>query len=334
MLTSMEKYVLLRLEAVEKLRHVLSNLSEELLEDLFLALADYPVEMITPEDRETLLDNIRYWLRGYAVPLTAVRELERQPRARTLKELEKNAVLVLSGEDIAVEPDVNYEFAQEFVNHVEAAEVLDIASGFGWIPLLLSKRARVLALDRAYLNRIIYQKDKIKIEGTTIELFPDSPSARAHMRREKAKYKDYRDFACLFWRSGGAEMENIILLQGDAVDLRKCRDLTRGVEHEIKTCSLEAVTCFFSFNHILPWREALSEVYRVLTKGGTAWVTLYREHLEKFPLKFAYNWVEQLGVNMVKLREFTELAETLGFKINPIEHRGGALYYLLQLKKI
>jgi SAM-dependent methyltransferase len=332
MLTPREKYVLLRPGAVKKLRTALASPSDELLEELFLALADYPVEIITQEDRELLLDNIRYWLRGYAVPSTALRELElRHPG---LRGLEEKAALVLSGEEIAVEPDVNLEFAREFSRHVDAREVLDVASGFGWIPVLLSKRAKVFALDKAYLNRILYQRDRIVIEGTTIELFPGSPAAREYMRRRKDKFRDYRDFACLFWSSRGAEMGNITLLQGDASNMGKCRDLTNGRDYGIASGSIEAVTCFFGFNHIPSWREALKEVYRVLAKGGEAWITLYREYLEKFPLKFAYNWAEQLGVNMVKIKEFRELAAKLGFKINPInKYQGSTLYYLFQLKK-
>lgn len=329
-LTPREKYVLLGRGGVEKLERVLASPGEELLEELFLALADYPVELITQEDKELLLDNIRYWRRGYAMPLTALRELElRYPR---LRGIEHKAVLVLEGEEIAVEPDVNLEFARGFAEYVKAGEVLDVASGFGWIPVLLSRRAKVLALDKAYLNRVIYQEDRVFIEGTTIELFPGAAGAGEYLRREGVR--DYRDFARLFWSSRKAEMGNILLLQGDASDMTKCRDLTSGREYGIASGSLEAVTCFFGFNHIAPWREALKEVYRVLAKGGEAWVTLYREYLGKFPLKFVYNWVEQLGVTMVKIKEFRELAAKLGFKVTPIDkYQGSTLYYLLRLKK-
>lgn len=326
MLPLREEYALLDMNALRLLRAVLKAPREEQIEDLFLALADFPVEAVTREDRELLLDNIGYWIKGYALPVTALEELG-------IRNPERKAAVILRGEDIAVEPDVNYEFAQDFVSRVKAENVLDMASGFGWVPPLLSRRAKVLALDNAYLNKVVYETDRIYIEGTTIELFPDSPAARDYLRRDR-KLRDYRDFALLFWSSRKADLDRIVPLQGDASELRRCMDLTRNQSCSIGDASMDAVTCFFSFNHVPDWRAALAEAYRVLAEGGEAWVTLYREYLEKFPLKFAYDWTEQLGVKIVKIKDFREQAEELGFRVNPIkEYRGTALYYLLHLKK-
>lgn len=326
MLPPREEYALLKTDALRLLRAALKNPRNDQIEDLFLALADFPVEEITPEDRKLLLDNISYWLKGYTPPVTALKELG-------IRNPEKKAAVILRGEDIAVEPDVNYEFARDFVSRVRGGKILDIASGFGWIPPLLSKKARVLALDKAYLNRVVYEEDRIYIEDTTIELFPDSPSARNYLRRER-KLRDYRDFALLFWNSRQADIDRITLLQGDASDFRRCRDLTRNQECSIEDASVDGVTCFFSFNHIPEWRAALSEVYRVLKRGEDAWVTLYREYLEKFPVKFAYDWTDQLGVKIVKIKDFREQAEELGFQVSPIkDYRGTTLYFLLRLKK-
>lgn len=299
---------------------------DALIEDLFLALADFPVEEITPEDKEILRANMRYWRRGYAVPMTVIRELG----GRDL-----DFQLVLKGDDIAVEPDVNYDFAREFAGHMEAEEVLDVGSGFGWMPALLSSKARVYAMDKAYLNRITYEEDRVGIEGTNIELFPGSPTARAKLLREKDDYRCYADFARLFWRSRGAVLENVTQLMGDAAHMRDCLDLTRSAPHGVASGSAEAVTCFFSLNHIPAWRDVLKEVHRVLAKNKVALVTLYKEHLERFPVKFVYDWVEQLGVNMIDYRVFVKYSRSLGFKDSLLTTQGGdELYYFLRLKKI
>jgi SAM-dependent methyltransferase len=326
MLPLREDYVVLKQKPLRLLRAVLKNPKEKLLDEIILALADYPVDMITRESKELLRENIRYWLKGYAVPFTVLKEVG-------FKEPEKKAQLLLRGEDIAVEPDVNYEFASDFTSRIKAEKILDIASGFGWVPPLLSKKAKVLALDKAYLNRVIYQEDRIYIDGTTIELFPDSRAAREYIKKER-KLRDYRDFALLFWNSRKACMDNITLLQGDATDLRSCQNLNKQEGFPIDDESFEAATCFFAFNHIPNWRGALKETYRVLMEGGEAWTTLYREHLERFPVKFAYNWTEHLKTKIVKIEEFTMQAEKAGFRVKPIKkYRGASLYYLLRLRK-
>jgi SAM-dependent methyltransferase len=326
MLPPRENYALLKKDALGLMRRVLSTPRKERLEDLFLALADYPVEVITPEDMELLTDNVRYWLMGYAVPVTALRELG-------IKDPERRSSIVLRGEDIAVEPDVNHDFARDFVSRVKGGTILDVASGFGWIPPLLSKRARVLAVDKAYLNRVVYAEERIHIENTTIELFPDSPTARSYLMKVR-KLKDYRDFAVFFWKSHGAAVENIVPLQGDASDLRRCVDLSTADDYSVMDGSVDAVTCFFSFNHMPAWRSALEEVYRVLKDGGEAWVALYREYLQKFPVKFAYDWAEQLGIKIVEIKDFQEQARDLGFRVSPVkEYQGTTLYRLLRLKK-
>jgi ubiquinone/menaquinone biosynthesis C-methylase UbiE len=329
MLSPREEYGLPSPKALRWLKQRLRG-GDALLEDLFLALADFPVDEITPEDKELLRANMRYWKRGYAMPMTVVRELGGR---RPLK-IERDFPLILRGVDIAVEPDVNYDYAREFVERVNADEVLDIGSGFGWIPALLSRKARVYALDKAYLNRIIYGDDRITIEGTNIELFPGSPTARRRMRREKDEYRHYRDFARLFWSSRGAKMDNITQLQGDATDMRRCRDLMRDMDYSVASGSLEAVTCFFSLNHISPWQGVLKEVHRVLANGGEALITLYKEHLEKFPVKFVYDWVEQLGAEIIKYGELEGFSRALGFKVSLVPtHKGDEFFYLLQLKK-
>ena len=326
MLPPREEYALLKRDTLRLLRAVLSTHRKERLEDLFLVLADFPVEVIAPEDLELLADNIKYWLRGYAIPVTALRELG-------IKDIERRSTIILRGDEIAVEPDVNSEFARDFVSRVEGDLILDMASGFGWIPPLLSSKARVLAVDKAYLNRVIYGEDRIHIENTTIELFPDSSTARRYLMQVR-RLRDYRDFAVFFWESHDAVMENILPLQGDACDLRRCLNLKTGKEYSVKDGSVDAVTCFFSFNHIPPWRSALKEAYRVLKDGGQTWTALYREHLQKFPVKFAYDWAEQLGIKIVEIKDFQEQAEDIGFHVSPVKkYRGAALYTLLRLEK-
>ncbi|WP_456474315.1 class I SAM-dependent methyltransferase, partial [Candidatus Pyrohabitans sp.] len=306
-----EFYVLLEDAALTKVRDYLSD-DRRLLEELYLALAPEPVLEIEDEALALLRENVHLWRQGYAIPLAVLEELERLSG----RELELGFLAMLSGEELEAEPDANIAFAREFCDSVRGERVLDIASGFGWVPVLLSSRAHVYALDSAYENPIVYGEDRIYIAGTTIELFPGFTEGQAFIRANREKFTRYADFAKLFWEKHGAELENITLLQGDASDL----SLTQ---------TFDSVTIFFGLNHIgKAWRRVLSEALRVLCEGGKLHIAIYREHLAKFPLKGAYDWAEQLGVEIIALEELLKEAKALGLKPEVKRHSGEELYHM------
>jgi|GEM_PF-2470788 SAM-dependent methyltransferase len=331
-----DEFILLNEKSLRVLKSYLED-KDAILEDLLLAVSIAPLDEILEEDKRYFRRIMEYWEEGYAIPVSSFEELKRIKTGDASIESFRNDVsLSLFGEEIAVEPDVNYKYAKEFVNYIDSAEILDIASGFGWIPPLFSKRGRVLALDNSYTKKIFFDRDgKVWIEGTNIELFPDWPEAKEFLRENRAEFQIYKDFAQLFWESQGADIGKITFLQGNAGSMNRCYDLSHRKEFEIYDGSVEYVTCFFGFNHISTnFREVLREISRVLARGGKALVTLYNELLEKFPVKFSYTWVEELEIKMINLREFKKNAEKLGFNIELLKgHSGEKLYYLLLLIK-
>ncbi len=323
-----ELYVLLSDDALARVRHLLRD-DREFLEELYLALASEPVLEIDDNALELLGDNIALWKRGYALPLTVLEELERFSG----KELELGFVAMLSSDELEAEPDANYAFAREFCGYVKGERVLDVASGFGWVPVLLSERAQVYALDSAYANPIVYGEDRIYIEGTTIELFPGFPEGQAFIRANREKFIRYADFARLFWERHGARLENITLLQGDASSLSTARTL-EGDSPLTLTEAFDSVTIFFGLNHIgKAWRRVLGEACGALREGGTIHVAIYKEYLARFPLKGAYDWAEQLGIEIVPLEELLKEAEALGLKPKLRRHSGESLYHMVVMEK-
>lgn len=311
-----ETYVLLEETALTKVRDYLSE-DRRLLEELYLALAPEPVLEIEDEALALLRENVHLWRQGYAIPLSVLEELERLSG----RELELGFLAMLSGEELEAEPDANITFAREFCGSVTGEKVLDIASGFGWVPVLLSSKAHVYALDSAYENPIVYEEERIYIEGTTIELFPGFTEGQAFIRANREKFTRYADFAKLFWEKHGAELENITLLQGDASNL----SLTQ---------TFDSVTIFFGLNHIgKAWRQVLSEALRVLRRHGKLHIAIYREYLAKFPLKGAYDWAEQLDVEIIALEELLKEARALGLKPEVKRHSGEELYHMVEMEK-
>ena len=322
----MHEYVLLSEESLDRVRRLLRE-DRSFLEELYLALATEPVLEIQEEALELLRQNLSFWRRGYAIPLRALEELERLSG----EELELDYEAMLGSEELEAEPDASYAFAREFCARVEGESVLDIASGFGWVPVLLSQRAQVYALDSAYENPIVYGEDRIYIAGTTIELFPGFPEGQAFIRANRERFTRYADFARLFWERHGARLEHITLLQGDASELGSVRCLGKGALPE----SFDSVTIFFGLNHVgKAWRRVLREASRALREQGRLHVALYREYLARFPLKGAYDWAEQLDIEVIPLEELLKEAESLDLRARLVRgHRGEALYHMVVMEK-
>ncbi len=314
-----EEYVLIKKGALRKVRPYLKA-DDKVLEELFLATATGPVFEITREDLKFMKEMVAFWKDGYAMPLSAVEEMKRiYPTLNALKNIEKDFAVIFRGEDIEVEPDVNFEFAREFLTHIRSEEILDIASGFGWIPPLFSRRGKVKAVDSSYDNRIVYNRDgTINIEGTSITLFPHSPLDREYLSRRKEEFQTYRDFAVFFWKSVGANLDNITVIREDATDM------------EQKTDSVDAVTCFFGLNHLAEWKEVIGEVSRILMPGGTFLISIYREYLEKFPVKFSYNWVKEIPATIIDKKELLSYSKKLGFKVKDSMKKD--LFYIIELE--
>lgn len=322
-----EMYVLLDEASLDRIKDLLTE-DRKLLEELYLALASEPVLEIEEDAIELLKSNLALWKQGYAIPMTALEELERFAG----RELELGFVAMLGEEELEAEPDASYTFAEEFCSHVRGKKVLDVASGFGWVPVLLSKSAHVFALDSAYDNPIVYEEDRIYIAGTTIELFPGFPEGQAFIRANRERFTRYADFARLFWERQGAKLENITMLKGDAADLRSVSSLD-GEQVKLEE-AFDSVTIFFGLNHVGgAWRRVLREASCALRRGGRLHVAIYREYLAKFPLKGAYDWTEQLGITIMPLGALVEEAEALGLKVRVIRHSGERLYHMLEMEK-
>ncbi len=325
-------YALPKDEALEKIKGYFS-LDREFLEELFLATAQDVVMEIPEEALEELKRNVELWLQGYAVPLEVLEEAKRIKEGNPfISELKDAFKVVIPGEDLTAEPDANYNFSKHFSELVEGNVVLDLASGFGWIPVFLSRKKRVLALDYSYNNRIIYEEDRIYIEGTTIELFPGYPEGRAFLREKKLEI--YADFAELFWEAQDAKLENIVILQGDAKNLKEALSIKENKKIPLREEEIKAVTCFFGLNHIgRGWEKVVKEVYSLLKEGGKAYFALYSEHLEKFPLKGFYDWTEALEIEIIPLKNFLSEAERAGFSAEVVEHPREDLYSIVVLEK-
>jgi ubiquinone/menaquinone biosynthesis C-methylase UbiE len=125
-------------------------------------------------------------------------------------------------------------------------------------------------------------------------------------------------------------MDNIKILEGDATDMKKCYDFAKKSYVSIRRNSIQAVTCFFGLNHIKNWKESIRDIHRILIPKGSAFITIYKEYLEKFPVKFVYGWAEKMGIQMIKKEDFLSLARSMGFKTEEIEHR---LFYFFKLRK-
>ncbi len=325
-------YVLPKKEAIEEIKGYFST-DRDFLEELFLAITR-DVVMDIPEDNiKELKDNIELWVQGYAIPLEVLEEVRRIKAGKTSTlEFKEDFEAVLTEDDLKAEPDANYEYSEHFAGLVEGKTVLDIASGFGWIPVFLSRNKKVLALDYSYNNRIIYDKDRTYIEDTTIELFPGYPEGRVFLQYEKLE--TYADFAELFWRAQGAEVNNITVLQGNARNLKEALSVRDNMKVSLKEENIEVVTCFFGLNHIAKnWKKVISEVYSLLNEGGKAYFAIYSEFLEKFPLKGFYDWTEALEIEIIPLKRFCEEVERAGFKYSIVEHSRTDLYTIVILEK-
>jgi len=293
LIRSMESYVLLDERWLHRLRGI--ELSDELLEELVLALAEVPVLEVGREELEEMRRLVGLWREGYAVPFPALVEL--LGRAEAERALEE-ARAVIEGRELMAEPDANLEVAREFCGLVDAERVLDVGSGFGWVPVLLSWRAEVVALDSAYSRRVMVEEGCLRVEGTNIVLSP--------WVRMLGEVRCYGDFAALFWKMHGARMERISL---------RCADATR-LEELFVDDKPECATAFFSFNHMREWRSVLRSLAGVVE---VVYAAIYAEHLQWFPVKGSYGWMEGLGVRAVELEEMLQTAEAMGFDAEVIE---------------
>ncbi len=330
----MEFYVLLSEAALREANEYLRE-DRKLLEEIYLAVASEPVLEIREEALALLKENLRLWKQGYAIPIEALKEAKRFATGNPfMKSLKRGFKAVLSAEELEAEPDANYLFAREFCSSVKGSKILDLASGFGWVPVLLSRRAKVYALDSAYENKIIYEPERIRIEGTTIELFPDFPEAQNFIRANKEIFTCYADFAKLFWEKQGANMENITLLAGSGENLSSLRELS-GAPLKLEDASFDAVTIFFGLNHVgMAWCSVLKEASRILRKHGKLHAAIYREYLARFPIKGAYNWAQQLGVEIITLEELLNEAKALNLEARIRHHSGENLYYMVEMEKM
>lgn len=220
----MTRYGLPRRGALGKIGSYFS-LDRGFLEELYLSTTSEVVSEIPESAIEELEENVKLWREGYALPLEVLREARRIKENSSSIDME-DFEAILHGEELLAEPDSDYGKARNFCSQVTGRVVLDIASGFGWIPLLLSRGKRVFALDSSYLNQIIYGRERVYIEGTSIELFPDFPEGRALLREEKLER--FADFAWLFWEQHEARLEDIVMLQGDASNLGEALALNGG----------------------------------------------------------------------------------------------------------
>lgn len=325
-------YVLPKKEAIEEIKGYFST-DREFLEELFLATTSDVVMDITEDNIKELKDNVELWVQGYAIPLEVLEEA-RRIKAGELSTLEfkEDFEAVLTKDDLKAEPDANHEYSEHFAGLVEGKNVLDIASGFGWIPVFLSRNKKVFALDYSYNNRIIYDKDRTYIEDTTIELFSGYPEGIVFIQNEKLE--TYADFSELFWRAHGAEANNITVLQGNARNLKEALSVRDNMRVSLKEENIEAVTCFFGLNHIAKnWEKVIREIYSLLKEGGTAYFALYSEFLEKFPLKGFYDWTAALEIEIIPLKRFLEEVERVGFKYSIVKHPRTDLYTIVILEK-
>ncbi len=301
----MERYVLLSEGWLERLRGV--ELSREVLEELVLATASEPVVEIGEEVLAEVAEVAGLWREGYAVPFSALVELLGRERA---EDALRSAVAVIPEEELVAEPDASFEVAREFCGLVRGERVLDIGSGFGWVPVLLSQRCRVFALDSAYDRRVVRVGEGLRVEGTNIVL--------SGWVAALGEVRCYADFATLFWSAHGARMESIGVLCGDA---RRAED-ARWVRGAEKPPSLrgffDCATAFFSFNHMEGWEEVLRSLKGVLAGNARVYVALYPEHLRFFPVKGTYRWEEELGVRVFGREELVRCAEDAGYGVEVV----------------
>lgn len=288
-----------------KSRELLGRLfskEQSFLEELYLALAEEVVVEIDEEAIEELREHIDRWLSGYAVPLEAIREAQR------IRKVEEDIEYEMSiyEEDIEAEPDANYQFAREFCSLVREEVVLDIASGFGWIPAILSRSKHVIAVDKNYSSEIVEAPEGRFVAGTNIQIFVPG-------------FKTYADFCKAFWLSVGADISRIEMISADATELSRIPEVKRA----------QVATCFFGLNHIPQWEKVLEEVRKAGIEN--MYVALYSEELAKFPVKGIYDWTEKLGFHIVPIEEFKSCVEGLGMHAHEVEHDNRAIYRVFRI---
>ncbi len=284
-----------------KLKRIFST-QQSFLEELYLALATEVVVEIDSEAVEELKSQIDRWLSGYAVPLEAIREAQR------IKGLEERVEYELSiyEEDIRAEPDANYEFARHFCSFVEGDVIVDIASGFGWIPAILSRSRQVIAVDKNYSSEIVETPEGRFVSGTNIQIFVPG-------------FKTYAEFCRAFWQNVGANLQRIEMVSGDATRLSEIPQVKKA----------QSATCFFGLNHIPEWKEVLREAERAGIEK--IYIALYSEELAKFPVKGIYDWIERLGFQIVPIEEFKRHIAELGMNIEEIKHPNRAIYRIFRI---
>ncbi len=248
-----------------------------------------------------------YWINGYAIPENVLKEIG----------LSKKYIRYSIDESFLVaEPDANLEIALNFCRKIfdhenmKKMRVLDIASGFGYVPALLSKRYDVIATDLNYLKRIKRIDGRFFVDNTNIEIF---------VNIDNYNLKYFYHFSRFVWKKLGGDVDRIFVISCDVSKI------------PLKDSSIDIVTCFFSFNHISNWKKCIDEIYRVLKHGGKVYVTLYKEILEKFPIKGSYNWLRDLSLKIIDLNEFRNYVKKLFNEILLEEH---LLHYEIVLSKI
>ncbi len=302
MLSEHDYYVLLSKRGQELFNKISKNVN---VDEVILALSPTPVYEITDEMRRYVEELIKLWKNGYAMPLEALKEIKYQfSGSRDLGSFKKEIEVSIHGSLLIAEPDANYEFALEFCKRIkdQAQRVLDVASGFGYIPAILSKKYKVYALDKNYDNRIVLKNGRAFVENTNIEI-----------KKYSEDIKTYKDFCKAFWGFLGANLDNIKFIVADAEKIEGKYDI---------------ITCFFGLNHVENWIKVMESIRKSAMKR--IYITIYREYLEKFPIKFTYNWLKELGVKMVSFKDFYSYCKKY-FKVK-VDKK--AMFYLIELEKL
>ena len=268
----------------------------------FFILNNKGLEKLKKEECIKNYKEYEYWIHGYAIPENVFKKLNIS-RKYILYEIDE--------EYLIAEPDANIEFAYDFCKEFkDGSIVVDIASGFGYVPAILSKRFFVIAIDLNYGKKIVKSGDRYFIKDTNIEVY---------INPEEYSLKNYADFSRFVWESLGGNLSNIRLIISD-INLIP-----------IKTSSVDYVSSFFGLNHVKHWKKAVHETFRILKKGGYFISTIYKEILEKFPIKNSYEWVKDIGINIISLDEYLECINKL-FEIEFVEDK--KLYYKIVAKKL
>ncbi len=302
MLSEHDYYVLLSEKGLKLFNKIAKNVD---IEELILAVSPEPITNITEDMKKNAEELLSFWKRGSAIPMEALKEIKRQfSGSRNLGALKREILVKIYGSYLIAEPDANYDFALEFCSRITASanEVLDVASGFGYIPAILSKKFKVYALDKNYNNRVVVKNGRAYIENTNIEI-----------KRYFDDIKTYKDFCKAFWEYLGADLKNIEFIVADAENIEGKYDI---------------ITCFFGLNHVENWLNVMESIKNSVRKK--VYITIYREYLEKFPIKFTYNWTKEIGVKIVNFNELYSFCK----KHFKIKFEKKDMFYLIELEKL